>query len=160
MTVAFFCSRAAVRRSWRQAMVPALMGGLLGAVALGALAGARRTATAYGRYLTSIHASDVFVNVPGKLPGMPVVRPITLISSLPGVVSHAAYVGLNGLPVVHGRIDHSFLTNSLNGSLDGEYLSQDRMTVLAGRLPRLGSTTRSCSRRSSRGCSVPVSAAR
>jgi hypothetical protein len=141
VTVAFFCWRAAVRRSWRQAMVLALMGGLLGAVALGALAGARRTATAYGRYLASIHASDVFVNVPGKLPGMPVVRPITLISSLPGVVSHAAYVGLNGLPVVHGRIDHSFLTNSLNGSLDGEYLSQDRMTVLAGRLPRLGSTT-------------------
>ncbi|HEY3034009.1 MAG TPA: hypothetical protein VGJ54_05045, partial [Streptosporangiaceae bacterium] len=116
-------------------------GGLLGAVALGALAGARRTATAYGRYLASIHASDVFVNVPGKLPDMPVMRPITLISSLPGVVSHAAYVGLNGLPVVHGRIDHSFLTNSLNGSLDGEYLSQDRMTVLAGRLPQLGSTT-------------------
>ncbi len=77
-------------------MVLALMGGLLGAVALGALAGARRTATAYGRYLASIHASDVFVNVPGKLPGMPVMRPITLISSLPGVVSHAAYVGLNG----------------------------------------------------------------
>jgi putative ABC transport system permease protein len=141
VTVAFFCWRAAVRRSWRQAMVLALMGGLLGAVALGALAGARRTAAAYGRYLASIHASDVFVNVPGKLPGMPVMRPITLISSLPGVVSHAAYVGLNGLPVVHGRIDHSFLTNSLNGSLDGEYLSQDRMTVLAGRLPRLGSTT-------------------
>ena len=45
------------------------------------------------------------------------------------------------MPVVHGRIDRSFLTNSLNGSLDGEYLSQDRMTVLAGRLPRLGSTT-------------------
>jgi len=141
VTVAFFCWRAAVRRSWRQAMVLALMGGLLGAVALGALAGARRTATAYGRYLASIHASDVFVNVPGKLPDMPVMRPITLISSLPGVVSHAAYVGLNGLPVVHGRIDHSFLTNSLNGSLDGEYLSQDRMTVLAGRLPQLGSTT-------------------
>jgi hypothetical protein len=141
VTVAFFCWRAAVWRSWRQAMVLALMGGLLGAVALGALAGARRTATAYGRYLASIHASDVFVNVPGKLPGMPVMRPITLISSLPGVVSHATYVGLNGLPVVHGRIDHSFLTNSLNGSLDGEYLSQDRMTVLAGRLPRLGSTT-------------------
>jgi hypothetical protein len=141
VTVAFFCWRAAVRRSWRQAMVLALMGGLLGAVALGALAGARRTAAAYGRYLASIHASDVFVNVPGKLPGMPVMRPITLISSLPGVVSHAAYVGLSGLPVVHGRIDRSFLTNSLNGSLDGEYLSQDRMTVLAGRLPRLGSTT-------------------
>jgi hypothetical protein len=72
---------------------------------------------------------------------MPTLRPVKLISSLPGVVASATYVGLNGLPLVHGRIDHSFLTNSLNGSLDGEYFSQDRMNVLAGRLPRQESTT-------------------
>src|SRR6266705_31318 len=122
-------------------MALALLGGLLGAVALGAIAGARRTATAYGRYLAAIKASDVFVNVPGRLPGMPVTAPIRLISSLPGVVSHATYVGLNGVPLVHGRVDHSFLSNSLNGSLDGEYFSQDRATVLAGKLPPPGSTT-------------------
>jgi hypothetical protein len=58
--------------------------GLLGGVALGAVAGARRTASAYGRYLESINASDVFVNVPGTLPGLPATKPITLISSLPG----------------------------------------------------------------------------
>lgn len=83
------------------------------------------------RYL-SIAASDAFVNVPGKLSGRPALRPIKLISSLPGVVASAAYVGLNGAPVIDGRIDNSFLTNSL----DGEYFSQDRMTVLAGQLPR------------------------
>ena len=55
-------------------------GGLLGAVALGAVAGARRTSTAYDRYLMSIRASDVFVNVPGRLPAEPVLRPIRLIS--------------------------------------------------------------------------------
>ena len=119
----------------------ALIAGLLGGVALGAVAGARRTATAYSRYLTSINASDVFVNVPGMLPGMTATQPITLISSLPGVVSHAAYVGLNGLPVVHGQVDDNFLDNSVNGSLDGEYFSQDRVTVLAGQLPPEGSTT-------------------
>ena len=104
-------------------------------MALGAVAGARRTASAYGRYLTSINASDVFVNVPGRLPGMSATQPITLISSLPGVVSHAAYIGLNGLPVVHGKVDDNFLDNSVNGSLDGEYFSQDRATVLSGQLP-------------------------
>jgi len=81
------------------------------------------------------------VNVPGDLPGMPLTRPIKPISSLPGVVSHAEYVGLNGAPPIHGRVNGSFLTNSLNGSLDGEYSSQDRMTVLAGRLPPQRSTT-------------------
>jgi hypothetical protein len=135
------CWGPAVRQSWRQAVWLALVGGLLGGVALGALAGARRTATAYGRYLASINASDVFVNVPGALPGMPVQRPITLISTLPGVVSHGAALGLNGLPVFHGHVDDSFLTNSLNGTLDSEFFGQDRLSVLAGKLPALGATS-------------------
>ena len=43
-----------------------LLCGLLGTVALGALAGARRTDAAYGRYLASINSSDVYVNVPAS----------------------------------------------------------------------------------------------
>lgn len=138
--VALACYRSAIRGSWRQAAALALLVGILGAVTLGALAGARRTATAYGRYLAAINASDVYVNVPGVLPGMPATRPITLISSLPGVVAHAAYIGVAGLPVVHGKPDDAFLTDGVNGSLDGEYFSQDRATVLAGALPPSGST--------------------
>ena len=139
--VALACWRSALRTSWRQATVLALIAGLLGGVALGAVAGARRTATAYSRYLTSINASDVFVNVPGILPGMTATQSVALVSSLPGVVSHAAYVGLNGLPIVHGQVDDNFLDNSVNGSLDGLYFHQDRVTVLAGQLPPEGSTT-------------------
>ncbi len=71
------------------------------------------------------------VALPGVLAGMPATRPIELVSSLPGVVAHATYIGLNGLPVVHGTPDGSFLTASVNGSLDGEYFSQDRATLLA-----------------------------
>ena len=138
--VALACGRSAIRGSWRQALALALLAGLLGGVALGAVAGARRTATAYGRYLAAINASDVFVNVPGQLPGMAATRPYELISSLPGVVGHVAYIGLSGAPLVHGKPDNSFLVNSLNGSLDGEYFSQDRATVLAGLLPPPGST--------------------
>jgi ABC-type lipoprotein release transport system permease subunit len=141
LSVALACRRSALRRSWRQATVLALIIGILGAVALGSLAGARRTATAYDRYLTSINASDAFVNVPGVLPGMPVTRPIDLISALPGVISHATYVGLNAFPVLHGKVDYDFLTASINGSLDGEYFSQDRASVVAGALPPPDSTT-------------------
>ena len=126
---------------WRQVLALALLAGLLGGVALGAVAGARRTNAAYERYLTAINASDVGVNVPGQLPGMAATRPYELISSLPGVIAHAAYIGLSGVPLVHGKPDNSFLVNSLNGSLDGEYFSQDRATVLAGRLPPQGSTS-------------------
>src|ERR1700684_2231135 len=131
--------RATVRRTWRQSLVLALLGGLLGAVALGAVAGAQRTATAYGRYLAASRISDALVNVNGILPGTPVLRPISLISSLPGVVSHVAYIGVYAYPVVHGHVDQSFLTDGVDASLDGEWFTQDRATVLAGRLPRLGS---------------------
>jgi len=130
-----------MRGVWQQVLALALLAGLLGGVALGAVAGARRTNAAYERYLTAINASDVGVNVPGQLPGMAATRPYELISSLPGVIAHAAYIGLSGVPLVHGKPDNSFLVNSLNGSLDGEYFSQDRATVLAGRLPPQGSAT-------------------
>ncbi len=135
MAAAFYWWRANRGRSWRTVLTVALIGGLLGAVALGALAGARRTASAYGRYLRSINASDVFVNIPG-----PFLQPIPKIVTLPGVRSGGAWLGLNANPVVHGRVDDSFIDNGLEGSVDGEYFRQDRMTVLAGALPRLGAT--------------------
>ena len=75
MMVALACGRPALRGAWRQVLALALLAGLLGGVALGAVAGARRTATAYGRYLAAINASDVSVDVPGQLPGMPASRP-------------------------------------------------------------------------------------
>ncbi len=146
MSTVVYWWRVAAARSWRAALVTALVGGLLGAVALGAVAGARRTATAYGRYLASIDASDAFVNVPGRVPGVPLSRPITLISRLPGVTASAAYVGMDASPVFRGKADDAFQINDLIGSyagpaFTGAYLGQDRMTVLAGRLPRPGATT-------------------
>jgi hypothetical protein len=110
--------RLAGQRSWRQAVVLALLTGLLGAVALAAVAGARRTAGAYDRYLTSIQASDVFVNVPGKLPAETVLRPIRLIRQLPGITASAPYLGLSAAPVINGKIDRSADVPPLNGSLD------------------------------------------
>jgi hypothetical protein len=140
MRAALYLWRATAQRSWRTVLTVALIGGLFGAVALGAVAGARRTGSAYGRYLVSIRASDAFVNVPGMLPGMAATQPIKLIEALPGITASDAYIGLNANPVVHGRIRDSFLTNSLTGSFDGAYFTRDRMTVLAGRLPRLRAT--------------------
>ena len=108
----------------------AVIGGLLGAVTLGALAGARRTDSAYSRYLRSVNASDVLVDVPGPL--LPAVRDI---EHEPGTLSSAAWIGLNANPVIDGKVDSSFLTDAMTGSLDGEFYRQDKVTVLAGRLP-------------------------
>jgi hypothetical protein len=49
-------------------------------------------------------------------------------------------LGLNANPVVHGRVDDAFLTDALDGTYHGAFFTQDTMTVLRGRLPRLGAT--------------------
>ena len=141
MAIALVCWRSMLRASWRQAVVVMLLGGVLGAVALAALAGARSTAGAYSRYLKAINASDVQVNVPGALPGLSIMEPVKRLWSLPGAVSHATYVGLNALPVIRGKIDDSFITDSIEGSLDGAGFTQDTMTVVSGKLPPQASTT-------------------
>ena len=82
---ALYCWRAAGRQTWRRAAAVVLVCGLLGAVALGALAGARRTDSAYGRYLASVRSSDVFVNVPG-----PSLAALRQVERLPGVRSAGA----------------------------------------------------------------------
>jgi hypothetical protein len=145
MRAALYLSRATVRRCWRATLGVALISGLLGAVALGALAGARRTASAYSRYLETSKTSDVLVSVPGILPGVPRTRPLELISRLPGIARSAGFLGLAASPVFHGHVDNSFLTNGLIGSyaseqFSGGFFDQDRMTVLAGRMPRPGAT--------------------
>src|SRR3984957_9311938 len=145
MIAALYRWPPASRSSWPLALTVALLSGLLGAVALGALAGARRTDSAYGRYLTSINVRDAFVNVPGIVPGMPVTRPITLISRLRGISASSAYLGLAAYPVVNGRVNHGFQDGDLTGSFEAPgiaaaFLQQDRVSILAGRAPSVRST--------------------
>jgi hypothetical protein len=135
MTVAWYWWRATWRTARRPALVVILLTGLLGAVSMAALAGARRTESAYGRYLQSVRASDVMVNIPS-----PDTSLIARVERLPGVRSSAAFVGLDANPVVRGRVNDSFLTNSLESSVDGSFYRQDILTVLSGRLPRVTST--------------------
>jgi hypothetical protein len=135
MTVAWYACRATWRQMWRITVLVAVIGGLLGTVALGALAAARRTDSAYGRYLHSVNDSDVMVDVPG-----PLITVIRKIEHAPDAVSGAAWIGVNGDPVIRGKVDYSFLTNSLTGSVDGEFYRQDKVTVLAGKLPPANST--------------------
>ena len=130
---AFYWWRASRRAARRQTLIVVLICGTLGAVSLAALAGARRTESAYGRYLASINASTVNVNIPeGGAPGL---RSSPRSAACRGIRSSADWLGLDANPVVHGHVDDSFVTDGLLGSVNGEYITQDRVTVLRGRLP-------------------------
>jgi hypothetical protein len=130
MTLVWYACRACRRQMWRTALLVVIIGGLLGTVALGAVAAARRTDSGYGRYLRSVNASDVMVDVPG-----PFLSVIKAIERAPGATSSAAWIGVDADPVIDGKVDVSFLTNAISGSLDGEFYRQDKVTVLAGKLP-------------------------
>ena len=130
MTLVWYAWRASRRQMWRTTLLVMIIGGLLGTVALGAVAAARRTDSAYGRYLHAVNASDVMVDVPG--PFLPVIK---AIERAPGTASGAAWIGVAANPVIRGKVDDAFLTNSLTGSLDGEFYRQDKVTVLAGTMP-------------------------
>src|SRR6202167_2225092 len=69
-----------------------------------------------------------------------VVATVRQIERLPGVLSGEAWLGLGANPIVHGRVDDSFVTDAVAGSLDGEFFRQDGFTVVAGKLPRPGAT--------------------
>ena len=133
MGPALYTWRSTRRRAWRSTFLVVVLCGLLGAVALAALAGARRTESAYSRYLASVHASDVMVNIP--VPNLVGVAASQLPARSP---LERRMGGLNAFPIVHGRIDDAFTDDNLTGSL-GDGFTQDRMTVLEGRLPSLGS---------------------
>ena len=135
MAGALYWWRAARRAAWRPTLIVVIICGTLGAVSLAALAGARRTESAYGRYLASINASTVSVNIPEGGPVGTAI--IAKISHLRGIRSSAEWLGLDANPVVHGHVDDSFVTDGIAGTLNGEYITQDTMTVLKGRLPSL-----------------------
>ncbi len=70
---------------------------------------------------------------------------MTLISHLPGVSQSAVYIGMDAYPVLDGKVDDAWQVNDVTGTLSSssfgaDGFSQDKITVLAGRLPSTGST--------------------
>lgn len=104
---------------------------LLGGVSLAAVAGARRTASAYGRFLADSAAPTMVFNAGAFDPEV-----ADAIKRFPEVADAATYVGLNaapldkdGRPVVEGP------EAELLGSVDGRFFRMDRPAVVRGRLP-------------------------
>ncbi|MDB4895458.1 MAG: hypothetical protein JWN15_1720, partial [Firmicutes bacterium] len=119
--------------SW--ALIAVLIG-LAGTAALTAAGGARRTDTAYARFLGSSNASDVTVS-PQNGTGLPSFY--AALARLPGVRALGAFVGLQALPVQAFPLKPNDPTTALvvEGSVDGRLgLEVDRPKVTSGRMFR------------------------
>jgi hypothetical protein len=121
--------RAELRQQWRGRLALAVLIGLIGGIALTAAAGARRTDTAYPRFLRASHAADLLVT-PAR-------------SGF-----HGYFRALARLPEVSSLAPAMFLQMSLPGPgaapfsgmvaqaspFGGEGISVDRVKVAAGRV--------------------------
>ena len=118
-----------LRARWLGWVVLALLVGLAGGVVFTAAAGARRTDSAYPRFLAVSKASDVLVVAGGGFGG----RYDEALGGLPGVAAIAPIVGLQVGPVgPGGKADFAGAVAYLDGRF-GHALEIPRM--LAGRQP-------------------------
>ena len=121
-----------LRTRWRAWAVLVLLVGLAGGAVMTAAAGARRTSSAYPRFLRASHASDLLVSVAG----IGTTGFYGALARQPGVALVARGIGLNVQPADRaGRLDWAATTEAPAGRLLGHGLDAPR--VLAGRLPRL-----------------------
>lgn len=118
-----------LRARWRSWALLAATVGLAGAVVLTAAAGARRTDSAYGRFLAASNAADVLVapdntGFGGYYPAL---------GKLPGVVAMAPVIGVQALPVSPGG---TLLNAQVYSSGDARFGNVvERPRFISGRLP-------------------------
>ena len=141
LRVARYQSRGTFRQRWGGYLSLVLLVGLVGGVALGALASARRTQSSYSTYLASTNPSDLSLGTALYSPALgfttgydaALVRTIARLPHVTRVESSSIY----GSPVQpNGQQTRAGYNASFNvdGSIDGEFFSQDRVTVVVGRM--------------------------
>ncbi len=114
-----------------------LLIGLVGGLALGAVAAARRTQAAFPAYLASTNPSDltVLTGVSDPASGGGGYDPALIheIAKLPHVRRIESYAGLN-VAILRPGVPPGSAAEGLSGSIDGEYFNQDRLTIVQGRM--------------------------
>ncbi|MDX6234898.1 MAG: putative transport system permease protein, partial [Nocardioidaceae bacterium] len=116
-------------RNRRELLAVIVLLGLLGGVALGALAGARRTQSSYPRFLRASNASTMAID-PG--PYDPEID--SIIAHWPEVVESATYVAFLTGPMDGDVPDFEQDFETL-GTPNGRFFTMDRFTPTSGRRP-------------------------
>jgi hypothetical protein len=139
--VAWYRFRATFRHRWSGYLSFALLVGLVGGLALGGLAAARRTQSSFTTYLASTNPSDFDASIYSSLQsigsGPRYSSSLTSeIGRLPHVRSAKVGIILNGFPLQPDgapRIDTAGQVYPI-ASANGIFFDQDRVTVLEGRM--------------------------
>ena len=142
--VAWYRFRCTWGERWGGYLALVLLLGLVGGLAMGSVAAARRTQAAFPAYLASTNPSDLTVltglaGADGPSGYDPAV--IAKIAALPHVRQVSSYLGLNVAILGPGQNPTANAgSQGLSGSLDGEFFTTDRLTVVQGRMADPGRT--------------------
>ncbi len=134
--------RVTLGRRWQGYLAIVLLMGLVGGLAMGAIAGARRTQSSFPIFLASTNPSNLSVGTALYNPALgfttgynaPLIRVIQHLPYVKRAESYAALyaypLGADGLPTTAAR---SANVND-EGSVNGLFFNQDRVTVVQGRM--------------------------
>ena len=135
--------RATFRHEWASYLTIALLLGLVGGVAMGSLAAARRTQSSYSALLETTNPSQIVMGTAIASPTIgngqgydpAIVREITRAPHVTAVASatgiNAEPLGPNGAPIGKGLF--TVQAGSSQGSVGGEYFAIDRLAISGGR---------------------------
>ncbi len=133
LSVSWFRFGATLRRRWPGYVTLAVLIALVGGLAIGSIASARRTEASFPGFLASTNPSDLDIDVGNYDPAV-----LRKISRLPQVRSLETYVSPNADPVrKNGTIDPFTLESqepNFEASVNGLYFNQDKVHIVAGRL--------------------------
>ena len=143
LRISWYRLRATVRHEWGSYLAIVLLVGLIGGLAMGSLAAARRTQSSYSALLASANASQIELATAIANPAIgngqgydqAVVQQIahlphvTAVASAPGV--NAEPLGPDGAPVSVPGFTPQAGTSA--GSIGGEFFGIDRLAIRSGR---------------------------
>ncbi len=144
LRVAWYRLRATFARRWGGYLALVLLIGLLGGLAMGAVAAGRRTQSSFHAFIASTNPSDLTLGTGLYNPASPNgagynAALVHTIAQLPHVKHVESYASFNGaLLGPNGAPSSAFANSNTNlntlGSVDGEFFNQDRLPVTQGRL--------------------------
>ena len=132
MTVAWYRFRRTFGRRGVGYLGAVVLIALLGGVSLASLAGARRTASAFHRFLAASNPSDLAIDA-----GPYDQQMVDKFTHFPQVIAAQSYVAFDVAPLdADGApiLDQSVMAGEWVGSMDGLYFDQDRFSVTQGRM--------------------------
>jgi hypothetical protein len=136
--------RTTFARRWGGYLTLVVLIGLLGGIAMGSVAAARRTQSSYPAFLAKTDASDLTMSTYGTTNGAAAnnysPKLLPEIARMPEVKQVQAWVGAGIVPLERDGAPNLDISLNPVGSVNGLFFNEDRATPIAGRMANPNST--------------------